>query len=113
MSPYTAKHDQLPDVETLTARLQAELAALEAQREVGSPTSRVAQPSAQPLIEPLTPRERELLRLLAAGLSYQEIAEQLTIAVGSVKSHSHNIYAKLGVRNRIQAISRAAELGLL
>jgi predicted ATPase/DNA-binding CsgD family transcriptional regulator/uncharacterized protein HemY len=113
MSPYTAKHGQSPDLETLTARLQAELAALEAQGDTSSPTGPAARLWAEPLIEPLTPRERELLRLLAAGLSYREIAEQLTIAVGSVKSHSHNIYAKLGVRNRVQAIARAAELGLL
>jgi predicted ATPase/DNA-binding CsgD family transcriptional regulator len=113
MPPQTAKQNQLPDLETLTTSLQAELAALEAQHQVESPTSRTAQPPAQPLIEPLTRREHELLQLLAGGLSYQEIAEKLTIAVGSVKSHSHNIYAKLGVRNRVQAISRAAELGLL
>jgi predicted ATPase/DNA-binding CsgD family transcriptional regulator len=113
MSPHAAEQAQLQDLDTLTMSLQAELAALETQRDVDSLTSRAAQPSAQPLIEPLTPRERELLQLLAAGHSYQEIAEQLTIAVGSVKSHSHNIYAKLGVRNRVQAALRAAELGLL
>jgi DNA-binding CsgD family transcriptional regulator len=108
-----AGRGQVNDLEILTMRLQAELAALETQRDAGSPTGRAEQPSAQPLIEPLTPRERELLQLLATGLSYQEIAEQLRIAVGSVKSHSHNIYAKLGVRNRVQAILRAVELGLL
>jgi ATP/maltotriose-dependent transcriptional regulator MalT len=113
ISPHLAERGQLNDLEALTTRLRAELAAVEVQGDVDSSTSRATQPSAQSLIEPLTPRERELLQLLAAGCSYQEIAEKLTIAVGSVKSHSHNIYAKLGVRNRVQAASRAAELGLL
>jgi predicted ATPase/DNA-binding NarL/FixJ family response regulator len=113
VSAYIAGRGQASDLETLTMRLQAELVALEAHRDAGPPAGHAARRSPQPLIEPLTPRERELLRLLAAGRSYQEIAEQLTIAVGSVKSHSHNIYAKLGVRNRVQAAARAAELGLL
>jgi predicted ATPase/DNA-binding CsgD family transcriptional regulator len=113
ISPHITERGQVNDLETLTIRLQAEMAALQTQSHAGSSPSRAAQPSAHPLIESLTPRERELLQLLAAGLSYQEIAEQLTIAVGSVKSHSHNIYAKLGVRNRTQAAARAAELGLL
>jgi LuxR family maltose regulon positive regulatory protein len=86
---------------------------LAAHTDAGLQTSNPAQRPSHPPIEPLTPRERELLQLLAAGLSYQQIAERLTIAVGSVKSHSHNIYAKLGVRNRVQAAARAAELGLL
>jgi LuxR family maltose regulon positive regulatory protein len=58
-------------------------------------------------------REHEVVRLLVAGHSYQEIAALLTIAIGSVKSHAHNIYAKLGVRNRMQAAARASELDLL
>jgi predicted ATPase/DNA-binding CsgD family transcriptional regulator len=113
IAPGPIERSRLNDLEALTTRLQAELAALETQPDIGPQASRPAQLPAQPLIEPLTPRERELLQLLAAGLSYQEIAERLTIAVGSVKSHSHNIYAKLGVRNRVQAILRASELGLL
>jgi ATP/maltotriose-dependent transcriptional regulator MalT len=111
--PSVVERSRSIDLETLTTRLQATLAALEAQPEQGSQASAGAELSSEPLFEPLTPRERELLRLLAAGLSYQQIAQQLTIAVGSVKSHSHNIYAKLGVRNRVQAAARAAELGLL
>ncbi len=113
MSPRVRGRGQVNDLEALTTQLQAELAAVEAQPDIGSPAGRSSQPDAQPLIEPLTPRERELLRLLVAGLSYQEIAAQLTIAVGSVKSHTHNIYEKLGVRNRVQAAARAIELGLL
>ena len=61
----------------------------------------------------LTPRELEVLRLLAAGLSNPAIAARLTISVGTVKAHTANIYGKLGVANRVQALSRAQELRLL
>ena len=111
--PSAIERSRFNDLEMLTARLQAELVALETQSDAGLQTSRSPQLSGRPLTEPLTPRECELLQLLAAGLSYQEIAERLTIAVGSVKSHSHNIYAKLCVHNRAQATLRATELGLL
>jgi len=65
------------------------------------------------LIEPLTERELEVLRLVADGLSNREIAEALTIAVGTAKRHVSNIYAKLDVHSRVQAMSRAQELDLL
>jgi ATP/maltotriose-dependent transcriptional regulator MalT len=61
----------------------------------------------------LTPREIEVLRLIAAGLSNPAIAEKLTIAVGTVKAHTGRIYSKLGTNNRVQALSRARELRLL
>ncbi|MFL7790959.1 MAG: LuxR C-terminal-related transcriptional regulator [Anaerolineae bacterium] len=70
-------------------------------------------PGVRPLIEPLTPREREVLQLLAAGCSNPEIAEQLVIAVTTVKTHVKNIYGKLQVANRFQAIARAQDLNLL
>ncbi len=65
------------------------------------------------LVEPLTRREREILGLLAAGHSAPEIAEQLTLAVSSVKWHIQQLYGKLGVNNKQRALLRAAELGLL
>ena len=68
---------------------------------------------ATPLVEPLSQREVEVLSLMAAGLSNQEIADRLILALGTVKKHSNNIYGKLGVRSRIQAILRAAELDLI
>jgi DNA-binding NarL/FixJ family response regulator len=67
----------------------------------------------QPLIEPLTEREQEILRLLAQGLTNKEIANRLTIVVGTVKTHNHNIYGKLGVDNRLQAVTCAQQLNLL
>jgi non-specific serine/threonine protein kinase len=65
------------------------------------------------LVEPLTRREREVLVLLAQGYSAPEIAEQLTLALSSVKWYVQQIYGKLGVNNKQRAILRASELGLL
>jgi predicted ATPase/DNA-binding CsgD family transcriptional regulator len=67
----------------------------------------------EPLVEPLTRRERQILGLLAQGFSTPEIAEQLTLAVSSVKWHLQHLYGKLGVNNRQRAIFRATELGLI
>jgi DNA-binding CsgD family transcriptional regulator len=66
-----------------------------------------------PLDEALTPREIEVLHLLAAGMTNPQIAEMLVIGVGTVKTHTLNIYRKLDVANRTQAIVHAQELGLL
>jgi LuxR family maltose regulon positive regulatory protein len=65
------------------------------------------------LAEPLTPRELEVLRLVAAGLRNQEIAEQLVISLPTVKRHIANAYGKLGVTHRTEAVARATELHLL
>jgi LuxR family maltose regulon positive regulatory protein len=67
----------------------------------------------QLLVEPLSDRELEVLRLLAAGMSNPEIAEQLYIAVSTVRSHCKSIYGKLNVHKRWDAVHRAQELGLL
>jgi LuxR family maltose regulon positive regulatory protein len=67
----------------------------------------------QPLVEPLSERELEVLHLMAAGASNEEIAEQLVIVVGTAKRHVSNILAKLAATNRTQAVSRAREVGLL
>ena len=70
-------------------------------------------PMEQPLIEPLSERELEVLRLVAQGDSNQEIAEMLVIALDTVKRHVTHIFEKLGVNNRVQAVARARALGLL
>lgn len=69
--------------------------------------------STSSLIEPLSGREIEVLRLVAAGRSNQEIAQALIVSPNTVKTHLKNIYAKLGAASRTQAIARARELGLL
>jgi LuxR family maltose regulon positive regulatory protein len=70
-------------------------------------------PATQLLIEPLTLRELEVLRLIAAGFANQEIAAKLVISIPTVKRHISNIYTKLGAKNRTQAVSLARELSLL
>jgi LuxR family maltose regulon positive regulatory protein len=73
----------------------------------------VAPPPAQPLVEPLTARELEVLRLIATGRSNKEIAAELIVALSTVKKHINHIYGKLGVKSRTQAILLAQDLGLL
>jgi LuxR family maltose regulon positive regulatory protein len=75
-----------------------------------APTNRAAP---QPLAEPLSERELEVLALLAAGYSNAEIAERLVIATGTVKRHLNNMYGKLEVQSRTQAIAKARGLRLL
>jgi LuxR family maltose regulon positive regulatory protein len=87
------------------------LAVLEAQmRDV---RERLVQAQVSPLVEPLTPREHEILRLVASGASNMEISRELFITVNTVKTHMTHIFAKLGVTRRTQAASRARELGLI
>jgi len=68
---------------------------------------------APPLPEPLSDREMDVLRLIAAGLSNREIAQELVVEVSTVKWHINNLYGKLGVHSRTQAVARARELNLL
>ncbi|MBZ0300033.1 MAG: LuxR C-terminal-related transcriptional regulator, partial [Anaerolineae bacterium] len=67
----------------------------------------------QPLDEPLSERELEVLRLIAAGLTNAEIADRLVITVGTAKRHINHIYGKLDVRSRTQAVARARSLKLI
>lgn len=67
----------------------------------------------EPLVEPLTNRENDILELLGQRLSNKEIARELTLSVETVKTHVHNTFQKLGVGNRRDVINKARELGLL
>ncbi len=72
-----------------------------------------SQASQSDLIEPLSDRELEVLQLIAEGLTNPEIARQLYLSLNTIKSHTRNIYGKLGVHNRTQAVARAQALGIL
>jgi LuxR family maltose regulon positive regulatory protein len=71
------------------------------------------QVAAAELVEALTAREVEILRLIAAGMRNQEIADHLFISLHTVKRHIANAYAKLGVTHRTEAVARANELKLV
>ncbi|WP_420631593.1 LuxR C-terminal-related transcriptional regulator [Candidatus Leptofilum sp.] len=73
----------------------------------------ILQPDFPSTNNPLSPREREVLQLIASGLTNQEIALKLTIAPSTAKRHVINIYTKLGINNRAEATARAYELGLV
>ena len=95
---------------SVAAKVVAEFARLT------GPASKTAAPSQlhnEPLIEPLSDRERELLSLISAGASNREIANTLFLAEGTVKNHVTNILGKLGVRDRTQAALKAKEMGLV
>jgi LuxR family maltose regulon positive regulatory protein len=70
-------------------------------------------PNSDPLVEPLSKRELEVLQLIAQGLSNREIGEKLFLALSTVKGHNRNIYGKLAVQRRTEAVARARELGLV
>lgn len=72
-----------------------------------------SKPRPQPLAEPLTEREGEVLQLIASGASNQDIAERLHIGLGTVKHHVRAIFGKLNARDRVQAVLIAQELGLV
>ena len=65
------------------------------------------------LIEPLSQRELQVLQLINQGLSNREIAQKLVISLPTVKSHTGNIYSKLGVSSRTQAVAKARALRIL
>ena len=88
------------------------LAALEAEKQKREATASQPIP-VQPLIEPLSRRELEVLHLIAQGLSNQEISERLVLALETVKGHNKKIFGKLQVQRRTEAVARARELGLL
>lgn len=69
-------------------------------------------PHVAALVEPLSSRELEVLKLIDIGLTNQQIADKLTVAPSTIKTHINNIYGKLGVQTRVQALNRARELNL-
>jgi LuxR family maltose regulon positive regulatory protein len=70
-------------------------------------------PATPPLIEPLSERELEVLRLVSSGLTNREIGLRLHLSPNTIKRHTLNIYEKLGVHSRTEAVAKARTLGLL
>ena len=81
--------------------------------EGGNGSSEPLPPRPPAMLDPLSKRELEVLRLLKTELSGPEIASELMISLNTVRTHTKNIYGKLGVNNRRQAVARAESLGLL
>lgn len=90
------------------------LSVFEAERKgIGEETPPSAAPGSGSLIEPLSQRELDILRLFKTELSGPEIAQELVIALSTVRTHTKSIYNKLNVNSRQRAVKRAIELGLI
>jgi LuxR family maltose regulon positive regulatory protein len=89
------------------------LSALEEEATKAAAPLSVSGGTGPPLVEPLSSREAEVLRLLTTPLSHAEMAEELVVSVNTVRSHVKSIYSKLDVHSRMEAVERARELGLL
>ncbi len=85
----------------------------QSQTPASQPKRTAKQTPAKPLLEPLSERELQVLHLIAQGAANQEIAQELVIAIDTVKCHVRHILAKLDVQNRMQAVRQAEKLGLL
>jgi LuxR family maltose regulon positive regulatory protein len=108
-----AQHAIAPNyVVSLLAAFGERLEARDLRLEDPLPASSL-KPQASALVEPLSERELEILRLIADGHSNQAIADRLVVAVSTVKKHINNLYGKLEVQSRTQALVRARELHLL
>ena len=105
------------DLLTLARSAQADLLRLEReadQRPTGDDArAGRSRKEEQPLVEPLTPRELEVLELIAQGMSNQQVADTLIVSPGTVKWYTSQIYGKLGVKSRTQAVAQARALNLI
>ncbi|MCH8499067.1 MAG: LuxR C-terminal-related transcriptional regulator [Marinobacter sp.] len=80
---------------------------------LGNPKATTPSPASEPLPEPLSQREIEVLDLIHAGLANKDIADRMQVAPTTVKAHIRNLYGKIGARSRTEALARARQLGLL
>ena len=103
--------NERPTAHSLRGYVDKTLAAFSPPAEIGPKSAITNQSSA--LIEPLTNRELEILRLIAEGQSNAEISRRLYLALSTVKGHNLRIFGKLQAQNRTEAVARARELGLL
>ncbi len=102
-----------PMADLLKAAVSHNIASDYAPRLLAAFDEPAGQPPSQPLVEPLSERELEVLTLIAAGLKNKEVAEKLFISLNTVLYHTKNIYGKLGVNKRTLAITKARELNLI
>ncbi|MFC2023167.1 LuxR C-terminal-related transcriptional regulator [Chloroflexota bacterium] len=112
MPDYTARLVASFEDATKDEGRQTTMAALGPSPVVSGRPTGVRRPSPA-LVEPLSERELEVLQLIAEGLTNREIASRLFLSLNTVKAHTRNIYGKLGVRSRTQAVARARALGVL
>jgi DNA-binding NarL/FixJ family response regulator len=100
---YAASRGEFFLMPSVTARVMAEFSRL----------PRTQPTQAAPISSPLSDREKQILKMVALGASNKEIAEELVIAEGTVKNHLSNIFDKLEARDRMQAVLKSKELGIL
>lgn len=100
---HATSHGEYFLLPSITAKVMAEFSRL----------SRPAPKLDMELVDPLSNREVEILRLVSTGLSNKEIADKLVIAEGTVKNHLTNILAKLAAKDRMQAVIKARDLGII
>ena len=125
LSAYLSGYRYLQQAEALARKynlekerrqITKEIASLDFKPDTTRQTQTVIPPAAAQrsrLIEPLTERELNILRMLNTDLTGPEIAQELYVALSTVRFHTKNIYAKLGVSNRMAAVNQAKEFGLL
>lgn len=97
----------------LLSQFDVELQIFKTTQEKDSPTGDLLPRIGKTLVESLSPRELEVLHLMALGLTNKKIAEQLIVAPGTIKAHAASIYRKLDVANRTEAVARARQLDIL
>jgi DNA-binding NarL/FixJ family response regulator len=100
---YAANRGEYFLMPSVTARVMAEFSRLPRSQPIQTPTN-------QP---PLSEREKQILKMVALGASNKEIAEELVIAEGTVKNHLSNIFDKLEARDRMQAVLKSKEMGII
>jgi DNA-binding CsgD family transcriptional regulator len=112
-SPMAAVFEQITAAESSTLLENNHHAASNHSAWFDTTFNEPAHPATATLVEPLSRREIDVLRLMSDGQSNQEIAQVLVVALNTVKMHIKHIYRKLGVKNRVQAVAQAHDLGLL
>ena len=109
------EHQHSPDLsqELKTRELQLREVKRQMQQLIGQLGDDTSPPAPQPLAAPLSPREFDILRLIAAGATNPQIGRELRLSSGTIRNYNGHIFRKLGVASRTQAAVRAIELGIV